>query len=67
MIKWYLVLYILGQGSAMITIPTPYQSEQDCNEAGKKWINHLCIKVDVQDDDKGYVCQPGASECQVVK
>lgn len=72
MVKWYLVLYILGQGSAITTIPTPYSTEQECKEAAKNWNGsyynqkYICIKV-VVDNYKGAVCQPGASVCQMVK
>lgn len=78
MIKWYLVLYILGGGSSVNTIPTPYKDKMSCKEAAKNWdgseiygsgiysYRHVCIKSFV-DNDKGYVCQPNATECQVVK
>ncbi len=43
---YYLVLYILGQGSAMAIIPEKYHSEEACHAAAKKdgW-EHRCIEA----------------------
>lgn len=72
MIEWYLVLYILSQGSAMTTIRSPYDTKDQCEEAAKAWDSsfygqrHICIRAFIE-TSKGYVCQPGASVCQMVK
>lgn len=102
MIKWYLVLYYLGNGVSLTTIPQPYSSKLECLDAGNTGgnLNFQCIKgpkininlnvnsnnqgnictevvldkilntfmyVAVPCEDKGYVCQPGATTCEVVK
>ena len=92
MIKWYLVLYIIGtSSSSMITIPQTYNDKQACEEAAKDWDswgsgrNYMCIKAPARSactcnsgnmavlcecsvqTGKGYVCQPGATTCEVVK
>ena len=70
MVKWYLILCILN-GSTVL-IPSPYIDKNSCDQAGKDWVNritnqyYVCIQAPVS-ADKGYVCQPGASVCQVVK
>lgn len=70
MIKWYLVLYIVGGYSSMTTIPTPYKDKTSCENVAKEWDDdykkHTCVQSFIN-DNKGYVCQPNATECQVVK
>lgn len=88
MIKWYLVLYVIGGYSSMTTIPQYYNDKQACEEAAKDWDSsfqkHICVKVPVRSactctgtfgvypcecsvHTDGYVCQPGAPTCEVVK
>lgn len=91
MIKWYLVLYVIGGYSSMTTIPQYYNDKQACEDVAKEWDslgsgrNHICIKVPTISNctcsigmsavpcecsvpiSKGYVCQPGATTCEVVK
>lgn len=73
MIEWYLVLYTVS-GSTISTIPQPYVNKTSCEDAAKDWsddytINrkHVCIKVQTNVKDKGYVCKPDENICQVVK
>lgn len=72
MIKWYLVLYIIGGHGSMTTIPTPYGDKISCEHAANEWDDfyygqkHTCVQSFIN-DDKGYVCQPNTTECQVVK
>lgn len=43
---WYLVLYILGQGSSVLIVPEKYPTEEACSQAAKPWgADFTCIKA----------------------
>ena len=46
---WYLVLYIIGQGSTVAIIPEKYPTEEACHAAAKpdRW-EHSCIPAPIQ-------------------
>lgn len=54
---WYMVLYILGQGSSTAIIPEKYPTEEACSQAAKPWDDQFrCIKApDVKSPN---ICSP---------
>lgn len=74
---FYLVLMILGQGSAISVIPQQYPTEDACKEAGSKWNwGYRCIPAPVIqpnvgntaiDGKGGYYCGQYPDKCEIGK
>lgn len=67
MINWYLVLYVISSSGGVAVIPVSYSSKQECQKAAEPWGSSFRCIQGPDREDKGYVCQPDASVCQVVK
>lgn len=57
--QFVLVLYIIGGGTAMTTLPDKFMTEGKCNAAGAAWsmarplgrqVGYYCIPVDLRAD-----------------